>query len=104
MNRYHAALVAVVGLAVLFSTATSQQPPAARRSVFSTLKAGQPVTLKEKAGLSEVRTTDEAGPRTHKVAEIGDDFLVVKDEAGAVESRIPVSAVRAIVHVKTKEK
>lgn len=106
MNRRTVAvlLAAVVGLAILFSTATSQPPPAARRSVFSTLKAGQSVTLKERAGLYEVGTIDEAGPLTHKVVEVGDDFLVLRDEAGAVESRIPVTAVRAVVHVTTKAK
>lgn len=97
-------LLAGVVVAVWLSTATSQQPPAARRSIFTPLKAGQSVTLKERAGLYEVGTTDEAGPLTHKVVEVGDDFLVVRDEAGSVESRIPVTAVRAVVHVTTKAK
>lgn len=104
MNRCFTVLIAVIALAVIFSTATSQQPPVARRSVFSSLKAGQSVTLKERAGLYEVSTTDEAGPLTHKVEEIGDDFLVLRDEAGTVESRIPVTAVRVVTHVTTKGK
>jgi hypothetical protein len=105
MNRATLVLLAVVlGLAGLLSTATSQPPSSARRSVFSTLKVGQAVTLKERAGLYEVGTTDEAGPLTHKVVEVGDDFLVLWDEAGTVESRIPVTAVRAVVHVRTKAK
>lgn len=104
MNRNISILLALIGLAVLLSTATSQPPPAARRTVFTTLKIGQPITLKEKSGLYEIGTTDEAGPLTHKVVEVGDDFLVVNDEAGSVESRIPVTAVRLVVHVKTKAK
>ncbi|HMP57721.1 MAG TPA: hypothetical protein PKD86_00085 [Gemmatales bacterium] len=104
MNRYITVLIAVVVLAVLLSTATSQQPPTARRTVFSTLKIGQAVSLKEKAGLYEISTTDEGGPLTHKVVEVGDDYLVLRDEAGTVEWRIPVSAVRAVVHVTTKAK
>ena len=107
MNRNTVAVLLVASalvLVVLLSTATSQPPPAARRTVFSTLKVGQSVTLKERAGLFEVGTTDEAGPLTHKVVEVGDGFLVLRDEAGAVESRIPVTAVRAVVHVTTKPK
>jgi len=104
MSRNIVILIAVAALAGLFSTATSQPPPAARRTVFSTLKAGQSVPLKERAGLYEVGTVDEGGPLTHKVVEIGDDYLVLKEDAGTVESRIPVTAVRAVIHVKTKGK
>ncbi len=104
MNRNISILLALIGVAVLFSTATSQQPPVVRRSVFSTVKAGQAVSLKERAGLYEIGTTDEGGPLTHKVVEVGDDYFVVKDDAGTVESRIPVTAVRVVVHTKTKEK
>lgn len=107
MNRVTTTVLLVASALVfagLFSTATSQPPPAARRTVFSPLKAGQSVVLKERAGLYEVGTMDEAGPMTHKVVEVGDDFLVLRDEAGAVESRIPVTAVRAVVHVRTKLK
>ncbi len=54
--------------------------------------------------VDEVGTTDEAGPLTHKAVEVGDDFLVQRDEAGAIESRIPVTAVRADFHITTKPK
>jgi hypothetical protein len=107
MNRITViVLLAAVALACagLFSTATSQPPPAARRTVFSTLKVGQSVVVKERNGLHEVSTMDEAGPMTHKIVEVGDDFLVVRDEAGVTESRIPVTAVRAVIYVRTKPK
>jgi hypothetical protein len=104
MNRTIVVLLVASGLvfAMLLSTATSQPPPAARRSIFSTLKVRQSVTLKERAGLYEIGTTDEAGPLTHKVVEVADNFLVLRDEAGTVESRIPVTAVRAVVHIRAK--
>jgi hypothetical protein len=41
---------------------------------------------------------------THKVLEIEHDFIVLRDEAGSVETRIPTTAVRAVVHVRTKSK
>jgi hypothetical protein len=105
MNRNTVAVLLVAAALVcagLFSTATSQPPPAARRTVFSTLKVGQSVVVKERNGLYEVSTMDEAGPMSHKVVEVGDDYLVVRDEAGVLESRIPVTAVRAVVHIRTK--
>lgn len=106
-RRWTAALVgllATVTVALVVSSGASQPPPAPRKSILSSLKVGQPVTLKEKGPGWEIGTTDEAGPLTHKVAEVHDDFIVLKDEAGAVESRIPVTAVRAVVHVRTKGK
>ncbi len=100
------ALLAAValGLTGLFSTATPQPPSAARRTAFSTLKVGQSVAVKERNGLYEVSTTDEGAPMSHKVVEVGDDYIAVRDEAGVTESRIPVTAVRAVIHVKTKPK
>jgi hypothetical protein len=77
-------LAAGLVVTVLLSTATSQPTPAARRTIFSTLKVGQAVTL--------------------KVAEIGDDYLAVQDEVGLTDTRIPTTAVRAVVQVRTKPK
>lgn len=100
------ALLAAValGLAGMFSTASPQPRPAARRTILSTLKVGQSVAVRDRNGLYEVSTMDEAGPMTHKVIEVGDDYLGVRDEAGVIDSRIPVTAVRAVIHVKTKGK
>ncbi len=97
-------LLATVTLALVVSTGASQPPAAQRKTVFSGLKVGQSVTLKEKGSVWEIATTDEVAPLSHKVAEIGDDFIVLRDEAGSVESRIPVTAVRAVIHVRTKGK
>ncbi len=106
MNRNIVPLIVASALvfAVLLTSATSQPPPAPLRTAFSTLKVGQAVTLKERAGLYEVGTTGEAGPLTHKVVEVGGGFLVVRDEAGTVECRIPVTAVRHVVSVLAKAK
>lgn len=108
MNARHGAVAAGVLAAVVVaftvSTETSQPPSAAKKTVFSSLKVGQSVTLKEKGPLWEVGTTDDEAPLTHKVAEIDDGYIVLRDEAGAVETRIPVTAVRAVVHVRTKRK
>ncbi len=93
-----------VGTWLVSATATSRPVAAARRTVFSTLKVGQSVTLKEKGGLYEIGTLDEAPLLTHKVAEIGDDYIVLVDGVGIAETRIPVTAVRAVGMLKTKAK
>jgi hypothetical protein len=97
-------LLEAVVVAFTVSTGTSQPPPAPKRTIFSTLKVGQPVTLKEKGPAWEIGTTDDEAPLTHKVAEVGEDYIVLRDEAGSVESRIPVTAVRAVADVRPKGK
>ncbi len=97
-------VVAGVLTAASLPTGSSQPPPAARRTVFSPLKVGQPVALKERGALYEVVTVAEAGPLTHKVVEVGDDFIVLLDEAGVTETRIPLTAVRAVVGLQFKGK
>jgi hypothetical protein len=97
-------VVAALLVTALFSTATSQPTPAVRRTVFSSLKVGQPVNLKDKGALFEISTIDESTPLSHKVVEVGDDFVVLRDEAGVVERCIPVTAVRAVTHSKIKGK
>lgn len=97
-------LLAAVTVALVVSTGASQPQPAPKKSIFSTLKVGQSVSLKEKASGWEVSTTDDVAPLTHQIAEIKDDYIVLLDEAGSVETRIPVTAVRAVIHVKTKRK
>lgn len=86
------------------ATTTTQQPTTPRRSVFSSLKVGQSVTLKDRGSLYEIGTMDEAAPLAHRVVEIGDDYLVVRDDAEVVVLRIPATAVRAVIHVKVRGK
>ena len=96
-------VASAIGLVAISPTATTQQPQAARKTVFSTLKVGQAVTLKDKNSLFEIGTMDFNSPLTHRVVEIADDFIVLRDESELVESRIPATAVRAVVHMKTRK-
>ena len=47
-------------------------------------------------------TAAEAGPLSHKVVEIGDDYIAVRDDAGVTECRVPMTAVRPVDHMKSK--
>lgn len=97
-------MLAAVVVAFTVSIGTSQPPPVLKKTIFSTLRVSQSVTLKDKGSAWEIGTTDEETALTHRVAEIGEDYIVLRDEAGSVESRIPLTAVRAVVHVRTKGK
>jgi hypothetical protein len=99
------ALASVIVATVIWLSAASSQPPlAARKTVFSTLKVGQPVILKDKAALFEISTMDIGDVGTHKVIEIGEDYVALRDIADITELRVPIYAVRAIVQVQTRPK
>jgi len=94
-------LIAACAIGLVAMLAIAAQP-VSRQTVFSSLKVGQPVNLKERAGLYEVSTMDDMILLTHKVVEIGDNYLVLQDYADVTVSHIPVTAVRAVIHIKTK--
>ena len=62
-------------------------------------KVGQPVTLKDFGVAYEVGVMGDRFPTGQEVAEVGPDYLVVRDVAGAVETRIPVTSIKAVVRV-----
>jgi hypothetical protein len=68
------------------------------KKVLAGLKAGQPVVLKYLDTANEVSTM--GGEKTgFQVTEFGDDYLAVKDETGAVETRIPLTSIKAVVRI-----
>ena len=104
MERTILAVIAVCLLG-LGSITTGQAPPAQRREFLAVLKAGQAVTLKETAGRFTINTMDDV-PDTlsHKVVEVGSDYLTVEDIAGVQQTRIPVYAISSIVRLKSFKK
>jgi hypothetical protein len=66
------------------------------------LKVGQSLTLKD-AGDRYTLSVIEGDlklPQSHTVAEVGQDFVVVKDFVGVTETRIPLTSVKAVVFFK----
>lgn len=96
-----AGLVAAGWAAVAVRPATPQPPADKRPGLFSTLKVGQAVTIKERTGRYTVSTMDGIGGES-RITEIGDDYIAVRDAAGLTETRVPVSAVSAVVHTALK--
>jgi hypothetical protein len=96
--------IAIVVVALVASTATPQLPPAQKSHVFSNLAPGQTVTLNDNDRMFQINTIQGAKTGTHTVAEVGGDYIVLQDVADVTELRIPIHAIRAVVHVKTKAK
>ena len=96
-------IVLLLGLMALAS-AHSADEPQKPTGVYSSLKVGQHVTLKNEGTAFTISYFDEETPLAHKVVEVGTDFIVLQDAAGVAETTIPIYAVTAVVKVRTKRK
>jgi hypothetical protein len=94
------ALVIVVAASAIPGAQNAKRP----RNIFSSLKVGQSVTLKDEGSAYSISFFDDDMPLAHKVVEIGDDFVVVRDVAGVRETLIPVFSLKGIEKVTTKSK
>lgn len=94
----------VIGIVVAVTAIPGAQNAKRPRNVFSSLKVGQPVTLTDEGSAYSISFFDEDMPLAHKVVDIGDDFVVVRDAAGVRETFIPVFSLKGIAKVTTKPK
>jgi hypothetical protein len=99
--------IAVASVAVLvlvtFGTASkSANDTKVKPGLFSTLKVGQAVNLKDVGHAYEICTFKYDMPMGHTVIEVGDDYLVVRDIANVTETRIPIYAIKSVSQIKTK--
>lgn len=91
-----------VGLVV--ALAVGAEPAKKPTGVFSGLKVGQSVSLKDDGSAYTITHFEPELPQSHKVVEIGDDFVVVRDIAEITETTIPIYSIKSIVKVRTKAK
>ena len=104
MKRTILAVIAVCLLG-LGSITTGQAPGQQRREFLAVLKAGQSVLIKEVAGRFTISMLDDdPGSLSHKIVEVGTDYLTVEDIAGVQQTRIPVYSVSSIVRLKSFKK
>ena len=89
-----------LGLVIGMASVRGVEPSAAK-GVLAVLKVGQPVALKDLGTAYEVGVMDVKLPTGEEVAEVGDGYLVVRSVAG-VETRIPLTSVKAVIVVTTK--
>jgi hypothetical protein len=72
------------------------------KGIFSGLKVGQSVSLKDEGSAFTITFFDPDLQQSHKVIEIGSDYVVLRDIAEVTETTIPIYSVKAIIKVKTK--
>lgn len=103
MRRTFPAVVAVIGLLVAVGATswTGAIEPQRGTGVLAGLRVGQPVALQDVGTAYEVRVLDEPFPTGEEIVEVGVDYLVVKSLAG-VETRIPVTSIKAVIRVLTR--
>ena len=90
------AAVASIILAVGVAAAPKAEP---KKGLFAPLEVGQQVGLKEAAGGYTIRVMPGV-PLGQKVVEVGSDYVLLEDPTGTTQTRIPVTAVRAVVVTK----
>lgn len=103
MNR------AGIGLFLFFITAIAaitpgQQPSPQRRDFLSGLKVGQSVNVKEVSGRFVLSVIDDGPVLSHKVIEIGSDYVLLEDTVGVSEIRVPLYTIASFTRLKTLEK
>jgi hypothetical protein len=87
-------------IAVLLLTIGATDVP--KKTVFSSLKVGQSVGLKDHGAAFEINFLSEEIPQGHTVIVIEDDYVVLEDLAGVTQTTIPVYSLKAIVRLKVK--
>lgn len=99
MNRPTFALILAALIAIGVATVSGQAPDH-QNGFLSNLKAGESVDVKEVAGRYEIRFDGGVAMIGHKVVEVGSDYLIVADNAGVSERRIPIFSIKSFVKFK----
>jgi hypothetical protein len=104
MNRTPiCACLCVLTAVVATSAAPRADEAKSTKGVCSGLKVGQSVSLKDMGSAFSITVFDPELPQSHKVIEIGENFIVVRDIAEVTETTIPIYSVKAIVKVKASK-
>ena len=99
MNR--PVFVLLLAALVAYGTVSAQQPERPRMDFLAGLKKGNSVNVKEVAGRFEFSFFDDGQMvMSHKVIEIGPDFMTIEDISNVTETRIPIYAIKSIVKNK----
>ena len=93
------AVVLACGLAAW--NGVGAQPAAGPRRLLSGLAVGDAVLVREVGADYSItalaQRADEPALGSHRVVEVGEDFVAVVDVAGVLETQIPVYSIHAIV-------
>jgi len=97
MNTPRSILVLALLLFVIPATSNGQDNP--KKTFLSVLKEGSVVSVKEVGGKYDITVIKNA-PVGSKVLEIGNDYVVLEDPAGVIETRIHVTSIKSIIRLK----
>jgi hypothetical protein len=97
-----AALIAATAAAAIAASEYYDNPKAAKGApgLLSVLKPGQTVGLSECGGSYELTISNTKILSRYKVAKVGADYIVLNSKPKLLDIRIPVTSIRAIIHLK----
>lgn len=91
--------VVVLLIAVALGADESKKP----NGIFAAIRVGQSVSLKDEGRAYTITVFEPEIQQSHKIVEIGDNFIVVRDIAEVSETTVPVYSLKAIVKVRTNK-
>ncbi len=91
-------LVVVVAVATALGAQDAKKP----KGLFSTLKVGQSVNLKDEGAAYSLSFMEPEVPLGHTVIEVGEDYVVLRDIAGVKDVVVPVFSLKAVEKVRVK--
>jgi hypothetical protein len=98
-------LTVLIALTAAVAIAASEyygDPKAAKGApgLLSALRPGQVVGLSECGGNYELTVSNTKILSRYKVSQIGADYVVLNSQPKLLDIRIPVTSIRAIIHLK----
>lgn len=101
MNRPTIVFLLAVAVAASVLNVSGQAPEKPQSGFLAAFKGGESVNVKEVAGRFEITSADDGlTVLSHKITEIGSDYITVEDLAGVSETRIPIYAIKGLVKLK----
>ncbi|MFM8273042.1 MAG: hypothetical protein ACKODX_12010 [Gemmata sp.] len=94
--KYRSVAITAVALIALAAAVAAAPKAEANKGLFAPLEVGLKVGLKEGAGGYTVSVVSGA-QLSQKVVEVSADYVVLEDPTGTTQTRIPATAVRAVV-------
>lgn len=76
------------------------KPAKGKSGLLAVLKPGQTIGLAERGSSYELTISTTKILSRYKVAKVGRDYVVLHSEPKLLDIRIPITSIRAIVHMK----
>jgi len=91
-------IVVVVAVVTALGAQDSKKP----KGIFSMLKVGQAVSLKDEGAAYSISFMESEVPLGHTVVEIGEDYVVLRDISGVKDVVVPVYSLKSVEKVRVK--